>query len=76
VSIVQIREELHDYINQADERMLNIMYAMIQADLVENDHELSDSHQQILSERLKAHQADKNSGSSWEEVKNRIKSKF
>ena len=34
----QIRELLHEYINKADERQINLMYAMVQADLKEDDY--------------------------------------
>lgn len=69
----QIRELLHDYINKADERFINLMYALVQADMNEEDYELSESHKKILDERLAAHKSNPSSGSSWEEVKGRIK---
>lgn len=72
----QIREELHEYINKADERLLKLIYAMVQADLQEDKYELSDVHKQILDERLAAHGSSPDSGSDWEEVKSRIKSKL
>ena len=40
-----------------------------------NSIELSDEHKRILDEELAAYEKDPNSGSSWEEVKNRIRSK-
>ncbi|MCG8311564.1 MAG: addiction module protein [Cytophagales bacterium] len=72
----QIRELLHEYINKADERLINLMYAMVQADMKEDDYELSDTHKKALDERIAAHEADPLSGSSWEEVKTRIKSQL
>jgi putative addiction module component (TIGR02574 family) len=69
----QIRELLHEYINKADERLINLMYAMVQADMKEDDYELSATHKKILDERITAHEANPLSGSSWEEVKTRIK---
>ena len=69
----QIRELLHEYINKADERLINLMYAMVQADMKEDDYELSTTHKKILDERIAAHEANPLSGSSWEEVKARIK---
>ena len=72
----QIRELLHDYINKADERLINLMYAMVQADMKEDDYELSPAHKKILDERLAAHEANPSSGSSWEEVKTRIRSQL
>lgn len=72
----QIRELLHEYINKADERFINLMYAMVQADMKEDDYELSATHKKILDERIAAHKANPSSGSSWEEVKTRIKSQL
>ena len=69
----QIRELLHEYINKADERFINLMYALVQADMSEEDYELSESHKKILDERLAAHESNPSSGSNWEEVKGRIK---
>ncbi|MEM6362039.1 MAG: addiction module protein [Bacteroidota bacterium] len=72
----QIRELLHEYINKADERFINLMYAMVQADMKEDDYKLSAAHKKILDERIAAHEANPSSGSSWEEVKTRIRSQL
>jgi putative addiction module component (TIGR02574 family) len=72
----QLREELHEFINKADERLLNLLYAMVQADMKEDDYELSAAHKKILDERLAAHESNPKSGSSWEEVKSRIKNRL
>ena len=68
----QIREKLHDYINKADERLLNLMFAMAQADMQGAGYDLSDSHKEILDQRLASHEANLKEGSSWDEVKSRI----
>ena len=68
----QIWELLHEYINKADERLINLMYAMVQADMKEDDYELSITHKKILDERLSAHEANPLSGSSWLEAKTPI----
>ncbi|WKK74503.1 addiction module protein [Marivirga salinae] len=72
----QIRELLHEYINKADERLINLMYAMVQADLKEDGYDLSEAHKKVLDERLTAYQANPSAGSSWEDVKNRIRNKL
>jgi len=71
----QIREELHQFINRADERVLNLIYGMMKADNEEGDFSLSEAHKQLLDERLANHKASPQEGSSWSEVKNRIKKK-
>ena len=72
----QIRELLHEYINKADDRLINLMYAMVQSDMKEDDYELSTSHKKILDERIASHKANPTAGSSWKEVKARIKSQL
>jgi putative addiction module component (TIGR02574 family) len=71
----QMREELHQFINRADERILNLIYGMMKADIEEGDVTLTDAHKELLDERLAAHKASPQEGSSWEDVKKRIKPK-
>ena len=73
MGIPRIRELLHEYIDKADERLINLIYVMVQADMKEGDYELSSAHKKILDERIATHQNNPTSGSSWEEVKSRIK---
>jgi putative addiction module component (TIGR02574 family) len=56
----------------ADERLINLMYAMVQADMDEDDYGLSAAHKEILDERIAAHEANPSSGSGWNDVKTRI----
>lgn len=46
----EMRQALHEFINEADERVLRLIYGMMKAD-ADNDYELSDAHKQILDER-------------------------
>jgi putative addiction module component (TIGR02574 family) len=71
----QIREELHQFINRADERVLNLMYGMMKADSEEGGFTLSEAHKQLLDERLAEHAASPKEGYGWEEVKTRIRQK-
>jgi len=67
----EIQKKVHEFIDQADERMLKPMYSMAQADMEETDFELSDAHIKILAERIASHQANPELGCSWEDVKSR-----
>lgn len=70
----EMRQALHEFINQADDRVLKLIYGMMKADTDgDNDYMLSDAHRQILDERLAAHEAAPAEGSSWEDVKSRLK---
>lgn len=51
----QIREELHQFINRADERILNLIYGMMKADNEEGHFALNEIQKQLLDERLEAH---------------------
>ena len=63
----ELRKQIHGYIDKADDRFVNLVHAMMLADL-EPEFELSDEHKRILDERLKQHEANPNSGSSMEEA--------
>ncbi len=72
----ELREELHQFINRADERILRLMHGMMKADVgQEIDYSLTDEHKEILDERITAHEAAPDEGAPWEEVKDRIKKK-
>lgn len=69
---IQIKERIKKYIEQADERMLKIINAIIEAD----ENEISDSQKVILEERLKYHQENPREGKTWDEVQDSLKEKY
>lgn len=73
MSTLQIREALHRYINEADERFIHLVYAMMKAD---ENIELSETHKKILDKRLAKFRSNPNKGSDWKDVKNRIRKKL
>lgn len=76
MSALTIREELHQFIDRADDRLINLMYAVMQADMSEIDYDLSPDHKKILDVRLAAHVSNPSAGSSWEEVQRRVKNQL
>ena len=52
MGVAQIREELHQFINQADERILNLMYGMMKAD-AQKDEALESSIDKGLAQSNK-----------------------
>ncbi len=72
----QIRKELHQYIDKVDDRLVNLMYAMIQADQTDGDYLLSDRHKELLDQRLASHASNPSAGSSWEEVESRVRNQL
>jgi putative addiction module component (TIGR02574 family) len=71
----QLREKLHQFIDETDDRMLRLIYGMMKADAEEDDYLLTEAHKEILDQRLEAHEADPSQGSEWTEVKKRIRKK-
>ena len=64
-----LREELHHYIDQADDRLLKLIYGMMKAD---QSAQVPDFHQEIIRERLNKHQANPDEALSWRQVRDRI----
>lgn len=69
---IEIKNRIRKYIEHADDRMLRIINAIIDTE----ENELSDSHKEILDERLRAHQNNPGEGKSWEEVKSSLKKQY
>jgi hypothetical protein len=65
----QIREELHQFINQADERVLNLIYGMMKAD---SENLLTDEQQDDLDKRIARHKKGESKSYSWSEARAQI----
>ena len=65
----QIREELHEFINYADERVLNLIYGMMRAD---NDELLTKAQQEDLDRRIARHKSGESKSYSWSEARAQI----
>ena len=66
----QIREELHEFINQADERILNLFYGMMKAD--RNESALTAEQQADLEKRIEQHKNGESKSYSWAEARAKI----
>ena len=55
MNTIDIKKELHEYIETANENMLNTIYEILRASEDHNDFEISDEHKRVLDERLKAY---------------------
>lgn len=76
MSKIEIREELHEFIEKADDRLLNMIYAMVHADLTEDNYQLSDDHKKILDDRIKDHEISPTTGATWDKVKTRVENQI
>lgn len=70
MGVAQIREELHRFINRADDRVLNLMYAMMKADSVEGT--LTADQQEDLDKRIARHKKGESKSYSWSEARAQI----
>ena len=66
----QIREELHQFINSADERVLNLIYGMMKAD--SEKVILTTGQQEDLDKRIARHKKGESKSLSWKEAKAQI----
>jgi len=66
----QIREELHQFINRADERVLNLIYGMMKADGEKGI--LTADQQQDLDSRIASHKKGESNSFSWTEARAKI----
>jgi len=63
-------EQIQDYLRtQADDRFINLIYGMIKVERENDSYELSETHKQILDQRLASHEKNPSAGRSWQEVK-------
>ena len=66
----QLREELHQLINKADERLLNLIYGMLKAD--DNRNILTEEQQADLEKRILRHRKGESQSYSWPEARDII----
>lgn len=69
MGVAQIREELHQFINRADERILNLIYGMMRADL---EGSLTEEQQQDLDKRIARHKSGESKSYTWSEGRAKI----
>lgn len=70
MSTVTIRKELQEYLNNADERFIKLVYGMMQAD--KSSSLLSEAERKELDKRIARHKKGESKSYSWEEVKARL----
>ena len=63
----QIREKLHQFINQADDRILNLMYGMMKADTPKGV--LTREQEEDMDKRIASHKSGESKSYSWSEAR-------
>lgn len=72
---LDIKKRIHDFVDQADERILRIFNAIISTEESELEG-LSSEHKIIIDERLQEHKENPTSGKSWIDVKQELKKEY
>ena len=74
MNTIALRKELQEYIEEADDRFIKLIYGMMSADREER-LEIPESHKKVIRERLANYQKNSEDVLSWEEVQRNIESK-
>ena len=70
MTATDIKKELHKYIDDADDRILKILYGMILAD--KQSHEIPHWHKEVIEERLEQYYANPMDVITLEEMKEKV----
>ena len=71
----EIRGQIHEYIDQADERMLRIIHSIMEGDL-EQEPTVPDWHYEEVERRMQALLSGESKSYTWEEVKENTRKAF
>lgn len=70
-----IRKKVHQYVDEAEEKVLEVIYSMLKIYVDEGEESMMSKEQKKeIDKRSKLYSQGKLKASSWEEVKNRTRS--
>ncbi|HEX8060334.1 MAG TPA: hypothetical protein VF473_05330 [Cyclobacteriaceae bacterium] len=72
MDVTELREELHELINNADEKILSLMHAFITA---KDDTLLTEEQERLLHLTIREHEAGRSKSYTWAEVRALIEKK-
>ena len=75
MSTVELRENIHRFIDVADERILRIINAIIESEKQEEQPSVPQWFYDELNKRRERHLKGESKSSTWEEVKERIQNR-
>ncbi len=67
---INLKKELHEAIENADDRLLNLIYGMIVAD--KHRDEIPEWHKEIVMERIEEYEKNPSNVITWEELQAKI----
>lgn len=72
-TIIDIKKRIHDFVDQADEKMLRIFNELISAKSSEDESAIPKSFYEELDKRRERHLKGESKSYTWEEVKNKAR---
>lgn len=72
MNAIEIKKELHEFIETANEDVLTSIYEIFCAFKDHDDFEISDEHKRILDERLQEYYSNPMNVITWEEMKEKV----
>lgn len=72
MTTIQMKKRIKNYIDQADDRMLRILNAMVESE----EQQIPPELKQELDKRLELHNQNPEQGKKWEELKTELKAKY
>jgi len=76
MATVDLKKSVLTYIDHADERLLKMIKALVESYQEDQTYELTDAQKTLLDERIASHKANPDSGTSWDELKSELRSKY
>lgn len=73
---IEIKKKIYDFIEDADERILRIINAIITTEQEKTEYEIPESFYEELDRRREAHLSGKSKSYTWEEVKERARKRI
>lgn len=72
-TIVDIRKRIHEFIDQADEKMLRVFNELISAKTSDEESDIPKSFYEELDKRRERHLKGESKSYTWEEIKNQAR---
>jgi hypothetical protein len=74
---VDLKKSIHDYIDNADERLLKLIKALVETyQEGEIGDDLAEEQRKILDQRLAEHRADPDAGKDWTGIRSELRTKY
>jgi hypothetical protein len=70
MKVAEIKTRLHDQIEQSDERLLKMVYALMQEHGQEKTEDLDNARRKLIQAERESYLAGEGKSYSWDEVKN------